>query len=93
MYFIVDLVWVAMVPICVKSPGVIIKVRIRTVELPLAQGLGLSLSLVLPFTTASLGSNAVFVGSYLLSRISLVHGFHLIGRNKHVVFDYAEGRF
>lgn len=27
LYFIVDLIWVAVVPICVKSPNVIIKVR------------------------------------------------------------------
>lgn len=26
LYFLVDLIWVASVPICVKSPGVIIKV-------------------------------------------------------------------
>ncbi len=32
LYFFVDLVWVATVPICVKSPGVIIKVGASRVE-------------------------------------------------------------
>ena len=26
LYFLVDLIWVAKVPLCVKSPGIIIKV-------------------------------------------------------------------
>jgi hypothetical protein len=43
------------------------------------------------FLIASHGGSRVFDGSRLLSILSLVHGFHLIGRNQHVVFDYAEG--
>jgi hypothetical protein len=32
-YFFVDLVWVSMIPHCVKSPGTIVKVRAHAVHL------------------------------------------------------------
>lgn len=32
-YFLVDLVWVSLVPICVKSPDVIVKVRMSVAVL------------------------------------------------------------
>ena len=51
---------------------------------------GVSANLYL-FPIASLAGNGVFDGSYLLAGISLVYGFYLIGRSKHLVFDYAEG--
>jgi len=88
-----DLTWVAMVPICVKSPGVIIKVGgvgvwnvvVDRVQKPCTQWY------FSPFL-ASPCSNGILDGSSLLAGISLVYGLHLVGGSEYMVFDYEKGR-
>lgn len=100
MYFFVDLVWVAMVPICVKSPGVIIKVgfiiavtwalsRLDLIVIILWHCLTISFHFLI--LTASHCGHDIFDSSCVLARVSLVHGFYSIRGSQHLVFDYASG--
>jgi hypothetical protein len=92
-YFFADLVWVAKVPICVKSPGVIIKVcgvvSIVVSFHPSGIECCRSSCSSLFVSIASHGCHVVFDRSRLLSGISLVYGFHLVGGSEHLVFDFA----
>lgn len=98
-YFMADLVWVARVPICVKSPGVIIKVR-RTTNACVRGGGGhpsrtlhrhmLTIHSFTPLSHCIVASHCRHVlldVSSILARISDLFWFHFVGRNQHLFLD------
>lgn len=99
-YFFVDTVWVWKVPTCVKSPGVIIKVRgpclfVRCSWLIKIFGRGmlpiviLTISLLFYIITAPRRVVAVSHGARALPRISMGHGRMLISGDQHLVPYHA----
>jgi hypothetical protein len=93
-YFFVDLTWVVRVPICVKSPGVIIKVSYTKHSQCLVRHDVRVHSLFVLFCLvcyylASHRCHAVSDWTRLLSGIPLVHGRYLICGSEHMVPHFA----
>lgn len=82
-YFVVDLLWVARVPISVKSPGTIIKVRDNRKILNSHKFLRL----------ASLCGHCLSQRTCTLAGIPMVLGSLLISGNQYMVFDTATSTF
>lgn len=104
MYFLTDLVWVTRVPICVKSPGVIIKVRTNETKrndsfVPiffdtrmLISRFFLTTTLFVLYRAASHCRHSLSLGSFGVAGIPLVHGSLPFGGNQYLVPHSTKGR-